>query len=585
MSFRTRIHYIAQGLPSGHKRETKERMRSLCQERPWALSKRCVPFCVVRYQARFSEKEHKLQLNGSVTHITMETTLAIKTTKVNAKAVSWILEKGGELLADHDALNDQARLLVRCHQGHEWLAWSTNLAYKHSWCPVCYGNKSSTIEDMQEIAARRGGRCASAVYEGGTVHLNWVCAFGHLWRATPFNVKNHGSWCPHCRINVGEELVRATLEEAFPNKKFDRTRSVPWMHGLELDGYNEELSLAFEYQGKQHAERVAFFQSEEQFASQLARDLLTYERCADAKVVLLIVPHTVKHSDVREYVRLELIDIGCDLAPMITTTGEFYDKVRATGVSKPLQFARAVRIIEAKGGKCLSTQYVGYRVPLKIRCGAGHVFEATLESIEHQPKERGPRFCRECGGTRRKTDEELRVSAEECGYTFLSVESRYDDSGKSRRYMQVVCPNGHEKEVTQDNFSPIDGVPQTGCAKCHHARVGDSKRKDIREWCKEFQVWPMETYKNNTTYHNWKCAKDHSFGSTYAALRLKKGNKCIECKLDEIAADNRLNRLTRWDDYCGPTTPLEWQCEVCDTVITMSMTSISRKKTFCPICL
>ena len=139
------------------------------------------------------------------------------------------------------------------------------------------------IEFMQETAIERGGKCLSPIYKGLDEKLEWQCWNEHTWSATPRNILHRKSWCPTCRGNVGEELVRGALSEAFPGKIFERTRRLEWLDRLELDGYNAELKLAFEYQGIQHFERVKHFQHEEgQFESQLARDALKRERCKQA---------------------------------------------------------------------------------------------------------------------------------------------------------------------------------------------------------------------------------------------------------------------------------------------------------------
>jgi hypothetical protein len=55
-----------------------------------------------------------------------------------------------------------------------------------------------TIEDMQAIATARGGRCLSTRYVNNRTPLEWECAQGHRWWATPGNVKSNSSWCDVC---------------------------------------------------------------------------------------------------------------------------------------------------------------------------------------------------------------------------------------------------------------------------------------------------------------------------------------------------------------------------------------------------
>ena len=55
-----------------------------------------------------------------------------------------------------------------------------------------------TIEEMKRIANERGGRCLSDTYEGYQKKLKWECSKGHVWEATPLNVKHRNRWCPIC---------------------------------------------------------------------------------------------------------------------------------------------------------------------------------------------------------------------------------------------------------------------------------------------------------------------------------------------------------------------------------------------------
>jgi hypothetical protein len=501
---------------------------------------------------------------------------------MEARALAWITEKGGAIIEGPCTVEGVRYIWIQCAAGHKWRARPYNLVHHHSWCPECYGNKPLTIEAMCDIAGSRGGKCLSETYHGLTQKLTWECSFGHQWDAIPNNVKNHGSWCPHCKVNVGEELVRAALEEAFSGKSFDRTRREPWMEGLELDGYNEELRLAFEYQGKQHYERVGHFQpNEKDFEDQLERDAQTSEQCQDEFVSLLIIPYTVRFTKIRAHVRRELVKLGYEIGPEVGTVGEFYDRVRAQGPSTERQYKKIVEVIKRKGGECLSPQYLGYRVPLRIRCGKDHEFLATPEAID-QPASRGTRFCPECGGTRRKEDHELREAVEKCGYEFLGVESR-TSSGRSRRYIRVQCPVGHEYETLWDNFCPKDDTPRKGCATCHFSALGASKRGSISQWTDKHKILPTEGYKSAAVICEWACSQGHKFVAKFTVLKGKK-SPCTECGLGEFAAENNLEQMTPWTKYCGPTTPLTWKCRGCDDTFVASLAAIGRKKTMCPNC-
>ena len=56
------------------------------------------------------------------------------------------------------------------------------------------------IEDMREAAAFRGGKCLSESMVKGDLatKLEWECAFGHRFSASPALVLLGGHWCDEC---------------------------------------------------------------------------------------------------------------------------------------------------------------------------------------------------------------------------------------------------------------------------------------------------------------------------------------------------------------------------------------------------
>ena len=57
-----------------------------------------------------------------------------------------------------------------------------------------------TLEDMQKAAAFRGGKCLSETMTPGDWDsaLEWQCAEGHRFEASPRQVLLGGHWCPYC---------------------------------------------------------------------------------------------------------------------------------------------------------------------------------------------------------------------------------------------------------------------------------------------------------------------------------------------------------------------------------------------------
>ncbi len=120
--------------------------------------------------------------------------------------------RGGACMSDQ-YINNLHKIRWRCRHGHEWEARPMNIVMG-TWCPVCAavargrkGKRKRTLEEMQALAATRGGRCTSDVYANYSTKLEWECREKHRWNATPKSVI-HGSWCPVCAVEARGTLQR-----------------------------------------------------------------------------------------------------------------------------------------------------------------------------------------------------------------------------------------------------------------------------------------------------------------------------------------------------------------------------------------
>lgn len=108
--------------------------------------------------------------------------------------------KGGLCLAKAYT-SGKEKLLWRCASGHKWLATAHNIR-AGSWCYEC--SKKTRIKNRlgielcQQAAESKGGKCLSEEYVNSGTKLNWRCAEGHEWAATPDSVLRIGTWCPKC---------------------------------------------------------------------------------------------------------------------------------------------------------------------------------------------------------------------------------------------------------------------------------------------------------------------------------------------------------------------------------------------------
>lgn len=101
----------------------------------------------------------------------------------------------------------------------------------------------------------------------------------------------------------GEFKTRQIFEKIF-GKQFVKQRP-EWLKAtsrsksMELDGFNPELNLAFEYQGEQHYKYIPLFHKDlNAFEEQKVRDITKMEICKQKGITLLQIPYTKEGSEV-----------------------------------------------------------------------------------------------------------------------------------------------------------------------------------------------------------------------------------------------------------------------------------------------
>jgi hypothetical protein len=108
----------------------------------------------------------------------------------------WASHKGGKCLSK-EYWNMVTKLMWMCRYGHTWEAYPYKIQYG-IWCPACLkGIKKFTIKDMRKLASKRGFKCLSDDYINAHTKLTWKCKKKHVWTATP-NSLHQGSGCPYC---------------------------------------------------------------------------------------------------------------------------------------------------------------------------------------------------------------------------------------------------------------------------------------------------------------------------------------------------------------------------------------------------
>jgi DNA-directed RNA polymerase subunit RPC12/RpoP len=126
---------------------------------------------------------------------------------------------------------------IRCECGYIWSPRFQQIVRGISWCPSCAGQEKGTIEEIQRLAKRKGGKCLSSKYVNNHSKLAFECGAGHQFKMSRAALISQDQWCKQCGKGVGEGSVRFILEKLF-NKRFPSV----WPEWLSEKGGGDQWS-------------------------------------------------------------------------------------------------------------------------------------------------------------------------------------------------------------------------------------------------------------------------------------------------------------------------------------------------------
>lgn len=466
--------------------------------------------------------------------------------------------RGGVCLST-EYINNRTNLKWKCKDGHIWDAAVSNIK-AGKWCPICgiriSGEKKRlTIEEMEEIAGNRGGRCLSKKYIDAQTKLRWQCNEGHVWEAVPMSIKK-GSWCPKCSEYISERVCRKMFENIF-NEKFTK-RKPKWLvspqgRRMELDGYCKKLGIAFEYQGKQHYEYVPIYHKTKSLDKQKLWDELKRKKCEENNIILIEVPYKIDYEKMPEYIIQECKKRDIEI-PEITKSLDY----KLMNIYSPEKLKEMQEIAKDKGGLCLSNGYVNSQTNLQWQCKEGHGWDASPGSIK------AGHWCPYCTHIVRLTIEEMHRIAEEREGKCLS-----ENYGGSHVKLRWQCKLGHIWEATpgkikMGRWCPVCANTKRGVRTYTIEMMGEIAKKRKGKCL-------SDKYVGYQTKLKWQCENGHIWHATPGKIIM--GRWCPTCAVInranacrgtieemQVLAKRRGGKCLS-PKYIDSQTRLKWQCK------------------------
>jgi len=187
-----------------------------------------------------------------------------------------VKKKKGKLLTPFQEYSSgKTKIIIKCYCGYKWKPLASSI-FQGKWCPKCGKSIRIPFKKIQDEANKRGGTCLSSPdkYLNNKTKLEFKCACGNIFESYWNNIQQ-GRWCPNCASSREERICRAIFEQFFSIKFISHWPE--WLKNengkrLELDGYNKDLQIAFEYQGRQHYEQIDKFHADEEALKKRFKD-------------------------------------------------------------------------------------------------------------------------------------------------------------------------------------------------------------------------------------------------------------------------------------------------------------------------
>ncbi len=255
-------------------------------------------------------------------------------------------------------------------------------------------------EALKKIIEDKGGKCLSELKDYETAHskLNVECQDEHEFITTSNHLKAN-KWCPVCCIKQGE-LISVKILEHLTGKIFRKIRP-EWLKrddtglNLELDGFNEELQLAIEYQGIQHYKQIAhFFKSEAEYKKRQEYDQFKRDKCIENGITLFEIPYNIKHGDLYDHI----VNLCEEYDYLIDKNKEFNLQECYNIIPK---INEASKIIEEKKGRLITNpSSISMLSKFEVECEKGHCWETYLKNLKKGA------WCVDCAKIRTKNTKE-----------------------------------------------------------------------------------------------------------------------------------------------------------------------------------
>jgi hypothetical protein len=297
--------------------------------------------------------------------------------------------------------------------------------------------------------------------------MDFECSKGHQFTNRFSHIKSRGQWCPTCnKSSKSEEIARTTFEQLF-GPRFPKVRP-KWLknvrgYQMEIDGFCEELSIGFEYQGIQHFSKQIYGGNLDQ---RVEDDKRKADLCKEHGVFLFILTHEMKYEDFPAEIAKQATHFGIEMPANWKNiqVNIFEAYIRGDRIEE-LRLILGRKEIEV-----LSSKYLGSNEYVELRCvKCGNIWKAKGNAFFNSRKTAG---CDKCA--RKHSGLLQKLSLEDLQNFAIANDGEVLSTNYVKRnyWYNWRCKLGHEFE---GNFNNMEFREQF-CPVCENRQV--RKRKE-----------------------------------------------------------------------------------------------------------
>lgn len=226
---------------------------------------------------------------------------------------------------------------------------------------------------------------------------------------------------------------------------------------------------------------------------------------------------------------LKLLCSRCKINTFSVTLSRFKDRnkticYKCAIKNRSLPIQEVKHFIESNSNcKFLSKTYDGVLSPIELKCECGNIFVTTF----HAFKEKGKRFCNDCGEKIRRqkisnyTYNDVLNYIESKGCLLLTKESDYQNSTQD---LWIIGTCNHMFQISFIDFKNRKSY------ECHDCLKTEWDIKKIRDWFKsKLPGYKLKSrkYKNQKSKLKIQCPKGHDFEKSW--VHILRGQLCPIC--------------------------------------------------------